>query len=158
MLDILSPRGQQTVREEEEACSIFLTRHPAYSIIHTAKDGTACVDSLLVRNGVLRALVETKCRKCTRQTFHNAFNSEWLITRDKLVDGYRTARGLNVPFVGFLYLVPDRTLIFATFWRPDAGWVVPIRSERTETQATVNGGKALRMNAFVDMAGAREVS
>jgi hypothetical protein len=38
-----------------------------------------------------------------------------------------------------------------TIWHPTGGWAVPIRIQETKTQATINGGIAVRQNAFIDM-------
>jgi hypothetical protein len=156
-LDVLSPRGQQSRVEEERAYRVFAASYPDFQLIQTRKQDPAAIDAILVRDGVLAAVVETKCRSCKSETFFGAFGGEWLITRDKLVVSHSLAKWLCVPLVGLLYLAKDDLLLAASLWRPGKGWVIPIRSKETETQATCNGGRAVRLNSFVDMSGAAQL-
>ena len=64
---------------------------------HTSKKGTAIVDGLLFKDGVLSGVVETKCRTCDTETFKNQFRNEWLITYQKVEDAKRCASLLHVP-------------------------------------------------------------
>lgn len=155
-MDILTPKGQTTVRQEEEAVAAFVARYPEFAYARTPKDKPSPVDAVLVKNGVVSAVVETKCRQLTALTLRGSFKSEWLVTGQKIEDGIQVAKSLCVPYVGFLYLVPDKVLLVAKIW--DGEYKLPIRWEKTETQATVNGGLAIRVNAFINMDGATTVS
>jgi hypothetical protein len=151
-LDILTPKGQETRQQELDAVRIWSQHYPDIEYAETPKDEPIAWDALLVKNGKVRGLAEMKCRTATASQFFGSFKGEWLITLDKVMDCIAQASQLGVPFVGFLYLVPSKTLLFQTLWRPDAdGITVPYRVESSETQATVNGGKAMRMNAYIDM-------
>lgn len=155
-MDILTPKGQVTVRQEEEAVAAFIARYPEYLYARTPKDKPSPVDAILVKNGVVSAVVETKCRNMTHAQLRFGFKCEWLVTGQKIEDGIQVAKSLCVPYVGFLYLVPDRTLLVVKIW--DGDYKVKIRWEETETQATVNGGLATRVNAFINMTGATAIS
>lgn len=155
-MDILTPKGQATVRQEEEAVAAFIARYPEFIYARTPKDKPSPVDAVLVKSGVVSAVVETKCRQMTASTLRSSFKSEWLVTGQKVEDGIQVAKSLCVPYVGFLYLVPDKLLLVAKIW--DGEYKVPIRWEETETQATVNGGLATRVNAFINMSGAITIS
>lgn len=155
-LDILTSKGQDTRIQELEAVAIWRQHYPEIEYRETPKDKPVAWDALLVKNGRVRGVAEMKCRTVTAGDFFRTFKGEWLITLDKVMDCIARASQLNVPFVGFLYLVPSKTLLFQTLWRPeDDGIAVPYRVEQTETQATVNGGKAVRMNAYIDMSNAK---
>lgn len=157
-MDILTPKGQKTVEEENEAVALFEAAYPEYRYLRTPKDKPSPVDAVISHGAGVFGVAECKCRQMTLGTLSRTFNWEWLITGAKLTDGIAVAQALAVPFVGFLYLVPDKLLMVQRIWNPDAGYCVPIRWQETETQATVNGGKALRVNAFIDMRGARMIS
>ena len=64
---------------------------------------------------------------------------------------------MQVPLVGFLYLVEDDILLHKKLWEPELGWVCSMSIRLTYTQATVNGGRALRSNAFIDMKDAKSI-
>lgn len=155
-MDILTPKGQVTVRQEDEAVRAFEARYRDYFYARTPKDKPSPVDAILIRDGIVSAVVETKCRQMTLDTLTRSFKNEWLVTAEKIADGMDVARALCVPYVGFLYLVPDSLLLVVKIW--DGDFAVPIRWEETLTQATVNGGVARRVNAFIDMSGATIVA
>lgn len=154
-MDILTPKGQRTVKQEDEAVEAFISKYPLYTYARTPKDKPSPVDAIIISDGVIKAVVETKCRNMTLQTLSTSFNNEWLVTGQKIEDGIQIAKGLCVPYIGFLYLVPDRKLLVIKIW--DNGYSIPIRWDRTETQATVNGGMAMRVNAFLNISTATHV-
>jgi len=150
-MDILTPKGQKTVSQELEAVAIFKEHFPSLDYVHTPKDKPARVDAALTRNGEIYAIVETKCRQCTLETFTKEYWSQWLLTWEKLEQARQIATGFQVPLLGFLYLVPDKTLLVEKFSEPDGSLVLDMAIRNTVTQATVNGGEVLRNNAYVSM-------
>lgn len=156
-MDILTARGQETLVQEREAASLFCSAFKGYGYVSTPKDEPCIIDALLIKDLELKAVAETKCRQMTLGTFVRTFNSEWLVTWHKLQGASHIAGLLCVPLYGFLYLVPSRTLLIRRLWDHVTGWAVPMRVEDTVTQATVNGGTALRTNAFIDMSDAKQV-
>lgn len=154
-MDILTPRGQETAADERAAALLWEGQFEDCRYVPTPKHKPASVDALLLSRGVLRGVAETKCRySMTTNQFFHTFKGEWLVTMDKLVKAANVAAGLGVPLYGFLYLVDERVLITKRL-TDDAGlFDCAFRCERTETQATCNGGTACRANAFLDMNGA----
>lgn len=155
-MDILTPKGQVTLRHEQRAAEIFEKAFGAH-YVSTPKDQPASVDAMILHNEKIRGVVETKCRGMDLSQFQGRFESQWLITLDKLERGRELAAGLGVPFFGLLYLIPDDTILFQKLSDQRGEWVGKLSIERTMTQATVNGGLASRVNAYVDMAAARLV-
>lgn len=155
-LDILTERGQQTVRDEHRAVSIWLRHFPELHYIETAKDKPAVIDALLIKNNRIEAGVETKCRyDMTLRSFRVERDSRWLITHEKLEKARVLCSQMGVPLYGFLYIVQDNVLMFKEIANDLGEYVADIRVENTETQKTVNGGKIVRANAFIDMADAK---
>ena len=151
MLDIATPKGRITVEQEQCAIAIWHSNYPQVQYIETPKDKPAAIDAIMTHNGRCTGVVETKCRELSFAQFDNLFDQTWLVTLDKIMTAKSVAEGLQVPLLGFLYLVPDYTLLWRKLWCPENGWVTPFTVKKTETRATVNGGKALRDNAFIDM-------
>ena len=62
-----------------------------------------------------------------------------------------------MPFIGFLYLIPDDLLITKQISNAQGEWTCDFRTEITETQETVNGGKIERLNAFIDLTESKHI-
>ena len=152
-LDILTPAGKVTKEQELHAYVIFQRYHPGYTIKHTDKDKPEPFDGWLMQDGKVRALVETKCRadvdyhECVRR-----YKNTWLITEAKIKYAADCARRERVPLLGFLYIVRGQVLLVKKLTDKN-GAVIEHRTEKTKTRATVNGGLAERLNAFIDMTG-----
>lgn len=73
------------------------------------------------------------------------------MTWAKVQNAITIASSLGVPCIGFLYLVDEDILLSQKISEPDGRLVADVRLSTTETQATINGGVALRTNAFIDM-------
>lgn len=153
-MDILTPRGQKTLFEEEEAVSLFTKKFPKLTYIHTPKDSPCSIDAIIAEAGVIKYVVECKCRQSTVNEFFGRFSGEWLITQRKIERAIGMASELYVPLLGFLYLVPSNTLLVQKIWAPKGGLQCKVSEKVTETQATVNGGSAIRLNSFIDMSNA----
>ena len=151
-MDILTPRGQATLTDEQRAKELFALRFPKYQYIETAKDRPADVDAFLVLDGGIRAIVETKCRyDCDLEKFQSDYGNSWLVTFDKLEKARTLSMALCVKVLGFLYLKQSDVLLVQELINDRGEYVPHIRVESTRTQATINGGTAVRMNAYIDM-------
>jgi hypothetical protein len=151
-VDILTPRGQETLKDERSAAQIWEANFPHLRYIETPKDQPAVVDAVIVRDSTVVYVAETKCRyDMTLEQLFNERGGEWLVTFEKLESARNIAKGLGVPLIGLLYLVQDRKLLANVITDEDGNYVCQIRIEQTETQKTVNGGKAFRTNGFLQM-------
>ena len=158
-LDINTARGQETARQELDAAGLFERSFPGVTYIHTPKRKPADYDSVLVKNGSIIAVVAMRCcAKYDLETFRSSrFGTSLLISFHKLLKGVDAARINCVPFTVMVYFPTDRALLCQRVWEPEYGFKVGFRVEKTKTQATVNGGEAIRDNAYIDMDGAIEL-
>lgn len=154
-MDILTPRGQQTLAQELRAVEIFRSHYPELHYVHTDKDAPVSIDAVLTKDDEIVAAVECKCRSMTEEEFFEGFDGQWLITFDKLMRAREMAAMLHVPLVAMLYLVPDDIVLVKTLTRKDGTLEVAFSVDKTKTQATVNGGEIVRDNAYIDMNGAK---
>lgn len=151
-MDIQTPKGQKTLEDEHWAAQLWLKAHPAYSYIQTPKDQPAAVDAVIEKNNVIRAVVETKCRyDMTLNQLLIEREGRWLVTFEKLLKGKTLSEFLCVPFLGFIYLVPDRTLLVTQLTNNRGDFIADMRITERMTQATVNGGEKRRTIALVDL-------
>jgi hypothetical protein len=151
MLDIDTARGQVTLQQERRAVAIFHHHFPGHHFYPTPKFRPAVIDGVIVHDDRLYAIAEMKCRTMSLAEFETRFRSEWLVTYEKIEIAHRLADGLCVQFWGMLYLIPDDVLLCKALYRSDIGWLARFSVCKTDTQATVNGGRASRDNAFIDM-------
>jgi hypothetical protein len=149
-LDVNTPRGLVTLEQERRAAEIICKTWPGCAYIHTPKDQAAAIDAVLCKSGTVRAVVLASCRNCNLSTLRTTFHDAWLLTYSKIVEGQRIAQAMCVELWGILYLVPDDTVLRVKLWSPERGWLVCFSVNKTETQATCNGGSALRDNAYID--------
>ena len=155
-LDINTVAGQKTLIEEKQVKN-FVEKQYDISYIETPKNEASRIDAMIVKNGVIISVAETKCRQMTiEQLKSDPYNFEWLVTWDKVETGIKMAADLCVSFVGFLFLVPSRVLLVQKISNKDGLINCRLRLEATKTQATVNGGKAVRTNSYINMLGSKE--
>lgn len=156
-MDVLTERGQQSLADERKAREIFLSNFPSYQYIETQKNQPADIDALIVRDGIIAGVVETKCRYDVNiEGFVESYENSWLVTFDKITRGKQIADAMCTKLIGFLYIVQSETLLVQTI--ADNGLYVPrITIATTQTQATINGRTAVRSNAYIDMTNARKL-
>jgi hypothetical protein len=143
-MDILTPKGQVSLFDEQVVANWLSMRGTQY--VQTDKDKPAKVDAIIFQKNTLIGVAETKCRYgLTLNKLQNSFNNEWLITEEKIKSGLAVANALCTRFFGILYLVNDDKLLTIDLRYAQR------RVERTQTQATINGGLVVRENAFINM-------
>lgn len=131
--------------------TLFRETFPGFEFIETPKDTPADIDGVIVSNGKMVSCVEVKCRNMTMDVLVREFGKKWLVTADKIDRCVNIAKSLGIDFRGFLYLVPEKILLIVPIWSYEKGYTCRIDRETTSTQATVNGGTALRENAYIHL-------
>jgi hypothetical protein len=157
MLDVNTAKGQESLEHELRAVQLWQHHYPDYTYIHTPKNGPALVDAVIGDNDTnVVAVVEQKSRNMSLEQLQK-WDMEWLVTFAKIEAGRLTAHALGVPFVGFLYLIPDDLLITKQLSNANGEWTCNFRTALTETQETINGGKIVRENAYIDLTEAKHI-
>jgi hypothetical protein len=147
-LDINTPKGQESLSQEHQTHQI-IKRNWKLDIIETPKDSTAACDGFLIKNGVIVALFETKCRNLTYNELINY--DTWLITMAKIAKCKSLSKLLRVPFIGFLYLVSESNpiLLSVKITNNKGEYLFEFEQIEEPTQANINGGVAVRVNAHI---------
>lgn len=154
-MDVLTPAGQKTLADEESARRIFESHFPDHRYIHTPKDKPADIDAVVIHRDQIKGVVETKCRyDVDLDGFNSRYQGLWLVTFDKILKGKAIADAMQVPLIGFLYLVRSDVLLMNVIYK-DGSFLPKLTVEETQTHKTVNGGSILRSNAYIDMSQAR---
>ena len=154
MLDINTPRGEIAKADQIAAAKIVFDGSE-YKFHHTDTNGPARVDGVVTLEGMVVGVAEIKSRDMTEGDLIGQFKYEWLITMDKILDLVEAAKLLGVTGYGMLYLKPSQKVLVVRICDSKGNLTCKFRVEKTETQATCNGGTALRDNAFIDMRKAR---
>lgn len=156
-MDILTEKGQATVVDEKNAYDIFKLNYPFWEIIETDKNSPSDFDAFLSKSGVIKAIVEVKCRyDFNEEKFFNTHNGLWLVTFDKILKLKGICDSLCVDMIGFLYIVPSKILLVKTLYR-NGVFLTGMEIRTSVTQRSVNGGTATRTNAYINMRDAKRI-
>jgi len=151
-MDILTEKGQESLQYEHKMLNKIrdhiCKKHKGNSFIYeTNKDEPSKVDGIIIKDGVLSGVFESKCR--TMGLVELMEYGSWLITMDKIMDGKKLSEMLCVPFVGFLYLIKDDIIMYWKITNSKGEFLFNFDIKKTKTQKTINGGEAIRTNAYL---------
>lgn len=138
--------GPQAIREQRRIARLIARRWQG-TLLETPLGG-ASIDVLFARDGELVSIGEVKVRALTWREL--VALGSYLVTHDKLLRGRELARLLGVPFDLFVSLRDD----VIGWWRiahATGAWATRFEVRTTDTQATCNGGRARRANAYLDL-------
>ena len=125
-------------------------------LIETDKDTVAKVDGIIEKDKVIRGVYESKCRDFSYMQLCEY--GSWLITHKKILQGQITSKMLMVPYLGFLYLVPDDMIFYWKITNKIGDFRFDYEVKETLTQKTINGGKTIRENAYLPFKYAYEIT
>lgn len=155
-LDINTPKGRVAAEQQHRATEIVFGKFSDFEFLHTPDTDAAAVDGFILKSGEMVGVAEIKSRDSTYDNMMNSFNGEWLLTFQKLLDIQSVSRLLRLPAYGFIYLVPDEMVLAVVLTDSSGELVCKYRNEQTQTQKTVNGGVANRINSFICVRGAKK--
>jgi len=152
-LAITTERGKISAQDQHDALEIVF-RDSEWSYKEFRNDKPSMVDAMIYRE-FLEAVVEVKARDFGINQLRSTFKNEWLVSAHKIDSMMAASALLCVPGYFILYMKPDRMCMMVKVTEESGLPCRKYRMEETWTQATCNGGKALRVNAFIDMEDAK---
>tara|TARA_Y100001963_G_scaffold159460_1_gene263226 strand:+ start:6184 stop:6753 length:570 start_codon:yes stop_codon:yes gene_type:complete len=179
-IDAMSPRGLVAVEWARKGLQTWIKSNPQYCYMETKQDRYADLDAIIGKpdgswadkhigdkvdarclwiGSEVEEVMEIKSRfDVTEEKFFNDWAGKWLVTYDKLKRCYDTAYSLRANLTGLLVLVDSKICyhkLLAEYNKDTGGleWRIKFEVMTTETQKTINGGTALRENAYIDMNG-----
>lgn len=156
-MDIKTPKGRITLEQEARAARIYESNFPGVTYSHTPKDEAAKVDAFLTEGNQITAVIETKCRSdMTVKDLRGPRGNRLLVTEDKIQTGKMISKSCFIPFYLFLYFTREDRLLVQEITGKNGLWSTEFYSMATPTQGTVNGGTAVRDNAYIDMSDSTE--
>ena len=108
----------------------------------------ALIDGVATKNGEITRIVEFKSRNESFESMERF--GTYLISYDKILNGIEMSRMMCVPFVLIVYLIRDGIVIGVELG-DEYGVGVPMEIQETRTQKSIDGGEAIRRNAFIDI-------
>jgi len=160
-LDINTEKGQTSLKYERKMLDkiryVMDSKHENNSIlIETDKNTDSKIDGIIVKDNQISGIFESKCRNISLMDLR--FFGSWLVTFDKIMDGKKLSTMLRVPFIGFLYLIKDDIVMYWKITDKFGDFLFDFEVRNTKTQKTINGGTALRTNAFLPLKHGNEIT
>jgi len=158
-LDINTEKGQKSLADEHAAHAIIKNLWKV-DVIETPKESSAKCDGFLVKDNVIKALFETKCRY--DMGYQELLErGTWLVTYEKIAACRKLSKALGVPFLGFLYLLPkssnEQLLMYWKITDEKGEYQFKFQVQDQETQKTINGDRIVRENAYLPVEFAKMV-
>ena len=108
----------------------------------------ALIDGIATKSDEVTHIVEFKSRNESLESMERF--GTYLISYDKILNGIDMSRMMCVPFILIVYLIKDGVVMGIELSDED-GVAVPMKIQETRTQKSIEGGKAIRRNAFIDI-------
>ena len=149
MLDCETEKGKSYIQKEQLVSDQIaqLTQAEAVKLGSNATH----VDRLFIRDGKSVCIAEIKVRNMSLPQLEK-FGS-YLISYHKIDRGVLISSLLHVPFMLFVYLIGSDDIVYWTISTNEGKEVCNYVVQQTDTQATCNGGQALRENAYLYLDG-----
>lgn len=150
-LDIDTPRGRANEAHNDKCFAVYMDYFDLLGATLKRLPKAHTADGLLLSPEKQKlGLIEVKSRHDFTEKEFFARWGTWLVTNKKIVENIRLARKHRIPFIGAMHIVQSRVVLVKTIF--ENGQTCPgVEVRLTSTQATINGGTALRDNAFIPM-------
>ena len=153
-LDINTKKGQESLRHEKKMLE-KIKLSISVQLIETPKNMDSKIDGIIVKDDQISGIFESKCRDMSYMELLDY--KSWLVTFNKIMDGKKLSEMLRVPFFGFLYLIPDELVFYWKITDEFGEFRFGFDIKRTLTRKTINGGMAMRTNAYLPVKYANEI-
>jgi len=154
MLDSETEMGQLYI-QQESLVSDHISKLTQAEAVRLGSN-TTHADRLFIRDGKSVCIAEIKTRNMSMLQLEK-FGS-YLISYHKIDRGVLLSSLLHVPFMLFVYLIESDDIVYWTISNEEGREVCSYVVEQTSTQATCNGGEALRENAYLYLDGMQILS
>ena len=148
IMDIQTPLGQWSLAKEYVIMR-KLCKKMSWFDVPTPRDMPAPLDGVMSDDVGMVFVYEVKCRDTTLVQLQNW--GTYLISYSKIVAGAQASALFCVPFVVLVHTTQDDRLISLRITNEKGEVKALMEVSETETQATINGGKAKRLNAYINM-------
>lgn len=109
------------------------------------------IDGIIVKEKKIVAIYELKTRDIKFETLCKQYNDEFLISKSKLDAGVQMSKHTRTPFVLILNTTIDDNIFIKSITNDNGEIICQYRIEKTKTKKNIDGGVAIRDNAFIKM-------
>lgn len=153
--DINTDEAQRFMAHQKEALDLFVSRFPNLTYQQTATNGDnafAVCDAIFSKNNEIFFITEVKTRYVSHTKFMDTYDNQWLLSLKKIDDCRKLADLMKVPLWGFMYLEPDKTLLYIKIYDPkENGFVCNMKIEKATTKGPMINDVKTEPCAFIDM-------
>lgn len=116
---------------------------------------TLPVDGFIVHEGQVAGVFEAKCRNIKylqdSQTieYDGKEYDDYMISKSKIDSGIQYAKQFSMKFILLVYCEQSGHILSFRIANESGECLVDFSEKRSRTQATVNGGAAIRTNAYI---------
>ena len=146
-LDCNTPKGREYIKNQHSCLKKFCnTKGITYASTNDKKH--AGVDAVLIKEHIV-GICEVKCRDMTYNKL--IYYGSYLISNEKIEKLQYLSNSLKCHGLLLVYLIPDDIICYWYICDTDGNLLLNYDKKTSETQATCNGGKAIRPNAFLPL-------
>jgi len=154
MLNVLTPNGRK-YEEETRVILSELAKKIKIDFCFFPIESPSFSDGFVLFNEKIVSVFEVKIRNASYLdsciVFENKKYDEYLITASKIDDGVRMASINNINFHVFVILKESRHILSFKVYDVETKKIIKHKRIETETQFGANGGRAKRINAFINV-------
>ena len=151
MLHVNTPKGKAAEQAVRKAVLKLQRKHQTFAWF--PDNNYYPVDGFIVQGNDITAIFECKIREMAYQDkalhFGGRDYDSLLISEDKILNGVEMAKQMQLDFYIIAYLSLSNHYLIFKVYDNRKGNVIEYESKRTQTRANINGGEAIRTNAFL---------
>lgn len=153
-MDALSEKGLQVRTEVEEVISRLEAAWKA-KFIQWKNSDPISFDGFIVEDGEIGGIFEFKSRNVSFKDDKIEYKGKWydtvILSQSKIDECVEFSQKYRVPFVFVFYAQKSASVHVIQITNSKGDYLFPYKTEKTKTQATINGGRATRLNAFLPL-------
>lgn len=159
MLNVLTPKGQKAEAEAREAILKLCTAETRFAWF--PENNYYPIDGFRIEGSAITGIFEGKVRQAGYRDgaieYNGRLYDDYLITAQKLDQGIEMAKQMRTDFLLYVLLSHTAHILCFTIYKASTNQALPFKRRTTKTQAGVNGGEAVRENAFLEIRGAEVI-
>lgn len=158
MLNVLTPKGKQAEAMARQA--VLKLQATGQTFAWFPDHNHFAVDGYVIKDHIISAVFETKVREAKygggQMTFNGKAYPDLLISASKIDNGVSLATKMGINFYVIIYFSLSDICVSFRIYDATTHAVIPHGRRTSRTQAGVNGGSAVRENAYLNFSYAKE--
>lgn len=153
MLNVNTKKGREAEESIRNAILQMKTHHSTFAWFPAHNHFS--IDGFVIEGNDITAIFEGKARQAAykegKMEYGGRAYTDYLVTTEKLNKGIELAKQMGVNFYLIVLLCHSNHLLIFEVYNIRENKVLPFQSKRTRTKAGINGGSAVRENAYIEI-------